>query len=242
MNRYQNAIAVIAALNLVLLMIFPPFLDYSLQRGTVRSFESFYFLLMAPPGRIIHQELLTIEIMFIVANALAAWLALNSTEGPDFQLSGSAMIRGFVWFAVANVAVILLFPPFEPYQSMVRGPQEGFDGFYFVFGDKRSRHFFAPLLYLELILLSIDLLVAWLVFGLLQRAVSAADHHIVEELHQIPPEKASAIVHEIEEVAHPHPAPHQLGRKEDRRKRQDPRYRGPDRRSGQDRRHLMAKA
>lgn len=242
MNRYQNAIAVIAALNLVLLMIFPPFLDYSLQRGAVRSFESFYFLLMAPPGRIVHQELLTIEVMFVVANALAAWLALNSTEGVDFHLSGSAMIRGFVWFAVANLAVILLFPPFEPYQSMVRGPQEGFDGFYFVFGDKRNRHFFAPLIYLELILVSIDLLIAWLVFGLLQRSVSAADHHIVEELHHIPPEKASAIVHEIEEVAHPHPSLHQLGRKEDRRKRQDPRYRGPDRRRGYDRRQLMSKA
>jgi hypothetical protein len=242
MNRHQKAIAVIAAFNLLLLMVFPPFLDNPLQRGVMRSFESFYFLLMAPPGRIIHQELLTIELLFVIVNALAAWLVLNGKEGAEVDPGEAATARGLAAFAIANFAVILLFPPFQPYPSMVRVPPEGFDGFYFVLGDKRHREFFAPLLYLEFILVAVNLLVAWLVFGLLRSSVSDADHHLIEELHHIPAEKASAIVHAIEEEAHPQPAPHELGRGKERRKGPDPRYRGPERRSGHDRRHDKPKA
>lgn len=243
MNRHQKAVAVMAALNLLLLLLFPPFLDSPMQRGTFRSFESFYFLLMAPPGRIIHQELLTIEMFFVFANALAAWLALNARDGAEIELGEKAALRGLAMFGAANIALVFLFPPFQPYQSLVRVPPEGFDGFYFVFGDKRHRALFAPFLYLETILIAINLLIAWLIFGLLHSSVSAADHHLIEELHHIPPEEARVIAHVIEEVAHPQPAPqHGLGRKEERRKRRDPRYRGPERRRGGDRRHEKPKA
>lgn len=232
-----------AALNLLLLLLFPPFLDNPIQRSAFRSFESFYFVLMAPPGRVIHQELLTIEMFFVFINVLAAWLALNGKDGAEIRLSESAALRGLALFGAANVALVFLFPPFQPYPSMVRVPPEGFDGFYFVFGDKRHRAFFAPFLYLEMILITINLLIAWLIFGLLRGTVSQADQHVIEELHQLPPEKANVIVHTIEEVAHPQPAAqHVLGRKEERRKRQDPRYRGPERRKGVDRRHEKPKA
>jgi hypothetical protein len=243
MNRHQKAIAVIAAFNLLLLMMFPPFLDNPLQRGVMRSFESFYFLLLAPSGRIVHQELLTIELLLVIANALAAWLALNAKDGGEIALGEAATVRGLAAFAIANLAIILLFPPFQPYPSMVRVPPEGFDGFYFVFGDKRHREFFAPLLYLEIILVAVNLLVAWLVFGLLRGSVSAEEHHLIEELHHIPAEQAHAIVHAIEEQAHPQaPPPHELGRGKDRRKGTDPHYHGPERRSGHDRRHDKPKA
>jgi hypothetical protein len=242
MNRHQKAVVVIAALNLLLLLLFPPFLDNPLQRGAMRSFEGFYFVLMAPAGRIIHQELLTIEMFFVFANVLAAWLALNK-DGAEIELGEAAALRGLALFGIANAAVLLLFPPFQPYPSMVRVPPEGFDGFYFVFGDKRNRQFFMPFLYLELILVAVNVLITWLVFGLLRGTVSAADHHLIEELHHIPPEKADAIVHEIEAVAHPPAAErHILGRKEERRKWQDPNYRGPERRKGIDRRHDKPKA
>jgi hypothetical protein len=243
MNRHQKAVAVMAALNLLLLLIFPPFLDNPIQRGAFRSFESFYFVLMSPPGRIIHQELLTIEMFFVFANALAAWLALNAKDGAEIHLTENAAFRGLALFGIANVALLVLFPPFQPYPSMIRVPSEGFDGFYFAFGDKRHRAFFMPFLYLEMILVAINLLIAWLVFGLLHGTVSAADQHLIEELHHIPPEQANVIVHAIEEVAHPQPAPqHVLGRKQERRKRQDPRYGGPERRKGRDRRHEKPKA
>ncbi len=238
MNRHQKAVAVMAALNLLLLLMFPPFLDNPLQRGVVRSFESFYFLLMAPHGRVIHQELLMIEMFFVIANALAGWLALNAKGGAEIHLSERGALRGLALFAVANLAILLLFPPFQPYPSFVRTPPEGFDSFYFLFGDKRSRHIFVPLLYLEIILVAINLLVAWLVFGVLRGTVSQSDQHLIEELHHIAPEKANVIVHAIEEEAHPQPAPQQvLGRRKERRKRQDPRYSGAERRSGRDRRH-----
>lgn len=240
MNRHQKAVALIAVFNLLLLMLFPPFLDHPIQQGAFRSFESFYFLLLAPAGRAIHQQLLTIEMLFVIVNALAAWLFLNTRDGGELQLSESVALRGIALFGLANVAVILLFPPFQPYPSVVRIPPQGFDGFFFAFGDKRARHFFVPFLYLELILLTINLLITWLVFGILRNSVSEEEHRVIEELHQIPVPKANAILHEIEDQAHPQPPAHQLGRKVDRRKGQDPRYRGPERRKGIDRRHHSA--
>lgn len=129
----------------------------------------------------------------MIANALAAWLALNTRNGAELQLGEMDALRGLALFGSANIAVILLFPPFQPYPSMVRVPPEGFDGFFFAFGDKRNRSFFAPFLYLELILVTINLLITWLVFGLLRNSVSN------EERHHIPAEKANAILHNIEE-------------------------------------------
>jgi hypothetical protein len=242
MNRHQNAVALIAVFNLLLMMLFPPFLDLPIQRDAFRSFESFYFLLLAPPGRVVHQELLTIEVLFVIANALAAWLFLNTRNGAELHLSDADALRGIALFGLANIALILLFPPFQPYPSVVRVPPQGFDGFFFIFGDKRSRSFFIPFLYLELILVAINLLVTWLVFGLLRNSVSSEEHHVIEELHHIPPEKANAILHKIEEEAHPQPPEPQFGRREDRRKRKDPNYRGPERRKGHDRRHAAAKS
>lgn len=238
MNKYQKAIVTIAAFNILLMLLFPPFVDNPLLRGIPRGFESFYFLPMAPAGRLIHSQLLTIEIAFVLANALAAWLALNRRPGEDGQMSDSAVWRGLAAFALSNVAIIGLFPPFGPYSSLVRVPEWGFDGFYFAFGDKRHRQLFVPFLYLEGILVGINLLVAQLVFGLLNRSVSPADQALIDIVHHTPPQKVDALVQALQADAPPAvPHPHHLGRHEDRRHHPDPDYPGPERRSGQERRH-----
>jgi hypothetical protein len=239
MNRYQKAIATMAALDILLLLLLPPFLDSPLQRGASRSFAGFYFLFMAPAGHGIDEPLLSIEILFVVVNALAAWLALTPKNGVSDHLADSALARGLLLFVVADLALILLFPPFEPYSSLIRTVREGgFDGFYFAFGDKRHRHLFLPFLYLEVIFVAINTLVAWLVFGLLRGTLSAADEQLVEAAHHIAPEKVDALLQVLEREASAKPEPQlRLGRHDERRHRQDPNYRGPERRSGRDRRH-----
>jgi hypothetical protein len=117
-------------------------------------------------------------------------------------------------------------------------PQEGFDGFYFVLGDKRHRHIFLPLLYLEVIFVAINLLVAWLVFSLIRGGLSAADQQLVEAAHRAAPERVDALIHGLEEPSAAKAEPSaQLGRKKERRRRRDPKYRGPERRDGHDRRN-----
>jgi hypothetical protein len=236
MNRYQKAVATMAAIDILLMLLFPPFLDSPIQRGVPRSFEGFYFLFMSPASRVIHEPLLSIEILVVIANALAAWLALATRNNTRFDVMAAA--RGLFLFGIVNLAVILLFPPFEPYSSLIRAArQEGFDGFYFFLGDKRHRQVFLPLLYLEVIFITINLLVAWLIFGLIRGTMSTADAHLIEAAHQVPPEKVAALIQVLENVSAAKPKPRwQLGRHDDRRHHRDPDYRGPDRRSGQERR------
>jgi hypothetical protein len=245
MNRYQKAIAAMAAIDLLLLLLFPPFLDNPMQRGMPRSFEGFYFLFMAPAGHHIDEPLLSIEILFVVSNALAAWLVLSERTNPANRsnaqpyVSEMAAARGLFLFGLINLSLIFLFPPFEPYSSVIRlMRQEGFDGFYFLLGDKRQRHLFLPFLYLEVIFVAVNLLTAWLMFSLIRGTTSATDEHLIEVAHHLPPEKIDALIHELEvESVTTTQALAPLGRKKERRLRQDPRYRGPERRHGHDRRH-----
>lgn len=239
MNRYQKAVATMAAINILLLLLFPPFVDNPIQRGAPRSFAGFYFLLLAPAGHSIDEPLLSLEVLFVVINALVAWLALTDRASDKSYLAETAAARGLFLFGVVNLVLIFLFPPFEPYSSLLRvASQDGFDGFYFVLGDKRHRHIFLPLLYLEVIFVAINLLVAWLVFSLIRGGVSATDEQLIQAAHRVAPDKVDALIHALEDNSAVDPGPaSQLGRHNERRRRLDPKYRGPERRGGNDRRN-----
>jgi hypothetical protein len=99
---------------------------------------------------------LTLQII-VVINGLIAWLLLDrqTAKGgmPEFRY-----MRAIGIFLAANLALLLAFPPFESYASMVKFAAANFDGFYFVAGDKRHRNIFIPLLYLEITLVVINTL------------------------------------------------------------------------------------
>lgn len=209
MNRYQKVVAIVAAVNVLLMLLFPPFLDNPMERWTARSFEGFYFLFMAPPGRSVYKDLLTIEVVFVLANALTAWLALNSKPGSRYRLATADIAGGLILFGTANLAIIGLFPPFEPYSSLVRTVQSGFDGFYFLFGDKKQRNIFMPMIYLECIVVAVNLLVAWLMLNIVSRGMTTVDEELVELAHRLQPaqeqELVEALRHEIEAASHRDP-------------------------------------
>ena len=238
MNRYQKAIVAMAVIDILLLLLFPPFLDSPLQRGVPRGFDGFYFLFMAPAGRHIHEPLLTMEVFFVVANALAASLFLAGSKDRQPALSEIALARGLLLFAVVNLVLILLFPPFEPYASLFRtARQEGFDGFYFMFGDKRHRQIFLPFLYLEVIFVAINILSAWLMLNPIRGTLSTADEHLIKAAHHLAPEKVNALLHVLEKEAATKPdAAAKLGRHNDRRQHHNPDFRSAERRTGRDRR------
>lgn len=238
MNRFQLVIVVVAAVNILLMLLFPPYLNNPLGLLTPRGFDGFYFFFAAPPNHPIQTDLLSIEILFVFANALAAWLGLADNGSAPSQ---AGITAGLVAFGVVDFAIVGLFPPFEAYQSMVRIPPVGFDGFYFIFGDKMHRPIFAPLLYLECILIAVDLLSAWLLLGIAGRQLSATDEELLEIAHHLPPEKLAALENAMRHQSH---APNdeeeaQIGRHGDRRHHADPNYSGPERRHG-DRRHHAA--
>lgn len=238
MNKYQRVVVIVMAVNIALMLLFPPFLDNPIRRGVLPSFEGFYPLLSAYGVRRIHSELLTLQVMFIVINGLIAWLILDrgAVKGdiPEFRYTRAAGM-----FVAANIAFIMLFPPFESYSSLAKFEAPTFDGFYFSLGDKRHRHYFIPILYLEITLVIIDSMVVWLLFNTVRRAELAAKEKIIELARALPPEQLAEVTASlrseyrlIETPQEPH-----FGAGPDRRRRQDPRYRGPERRVGGDRRH-----
>src|SRR3990172_4880504 len=89
MNKYQRIVVIVAAVNIALMLLFPPFLDNPIRRGVIPSFEGFYPLVSALGVKRIHNELLTLQIMFVVINGLIAWLVLDrqTAKGglPEFR-------------------------------------------------------------------------------------------------------------------------------------------------------------
>lgn len=240
MNKYQRIVVIVAAVNIALMLLFPPFLDNPIRRGVLPSFEGFYPLITTLGAKRIHNELLTLEIMFVVINGLIAWLLLDRQTAKG-ELAELRYTRAIGIFLAANLAVLLAFPPFESYASLVKYEAPTFDSFYFALGDKRNRNIFIPLLYLEIILVVINGLVIWLLFNTVLRAELFAKERILELAQALPPEQLAEVSKTLGYKAihpgneQPPQEPH-LGTGPDRRKYQDPRYRGPERRRGGDRR------
>ena len=158
MNRLQAIVLGVAAANIALMLLFPPYDSLSMGLGGMQSFDAFYFALDGHPGKVVNANLLLIELYWVIANAAFAWLLLGR-RGSEPLMSPRT---GVLVIGAANLVLALLFPPFENYASTLRFSSPHFDGFYFVFGDKANRRFYIPLLYLETVWILVNIAVMWL--------------------------------------------------------------------------------
>lgn len=235
MNKYQRVIVIVAAVNIALMLLFPPFLDNPIRRGVMPNFEGFYPLLTGLGSKAIHKELLTLQIMFVVINALIAWLLLDRPAArgllPDVRYT-----RAIGFFLFGNLLLLFAFPPFETYPSLFKYEPTSFDSFYFVFGDKRHRHFFIPLLYLEVMVVVINSLTLWLLFNTVQRGEIAAKDRILQLVRGLPPEDLEEVKKTLSyRVAIQNAHKHEFGAGSERRAQSASDF-SPNRRSGRDRR------
>jgi hypothetical protein len=219
MNRLQLTMLIAALANLALMLAFPPFNNQSLLRVGPASFDAFYPAFDAPVNATLNSGLLYLEIFFVLVNAVLAWLLLQGApqepSRPRFRWQSVLQ-----WLVVANLLLILLFPPFETQ------PDRAFEGFKFALSGSVQRGIFLPFLFLELFLLALDTAVLWLAFGLVARSDEAGGAEFAGE-----PESLAGA------DAAPGPDRHQIGRSDrDRRQGPDPHFSGPERRSGIERR------
>lgn len=243
MNKYQRLIVIVAAINALIMILFPPFYSRSLARTTIETFDGYYPLLTTFGFRPIHSALLTLQLMFLAANTLAAWLVLQPKRHHD-DIPSFRYAEAIGVFVLIDLALICFFPPFEPYQSLQKGVGGTFDSFYFVFGDRSKRPVYIPLLQLEVMWVIANALVVWLLFNAVRRNDDAARARILALAEALPDaelERISAeLKHRVEEhQAHatsPLNAHSDFGRGPDRRQHDPHGYRGPERRSGHDRR------
>jgi hypothetical protein len=164
MNKYQRLVIIAAVINSLIIVCFPPFLSQPLARGAMPGFDGFYPLTALFSGKPLFKELLTLQLMLVGINMLAAWLALSvkTRQGgtPKFSIA-----HGITWFSVINLLLIFAFPPFESHRTLLYGTSGGFDGFYFIFENNFRRTIFWPLLYIECSFVAINALGLLLFFS-----------------------------------------------------------------------------
>ena len=219
MNKFQLTVLIGALANLALMLMFPPFNSQSLWRAGPASFNAFYPAFDAPVNATLNSGLLYLEIFFVLINAVLAWVLLQGApqEPSRPRVRWQSVLQ---WLVIANLLLILLFPPFETQ------PDRAFEGFRFALSGSVQRGIFLPFLFLELFLLALDAAVLWLAFGVVARWEGADGAELSGE-----PESYS------EANAAPGPDRHQIGRSDrDRRHGPDPHFGGPERRSGAERR------
>jgi hypothetical protein len=78
---YQNAILLVVAANLTVILLFPPFqFYYAANSAPLPSFQGFYFIFMAGPTLIIVAPILYLEVIFVLFNGAALWLLFNRVK------------------------------------------------------------------------------------------------------------------------------------------------------------------
>lgn len=239
MNKYQRLIVVVAAIDLLILVLVPPFQDIPLARGALPSLAGFFPLVVAYPTRPIFAELLALELIFVAANALTAWLKVRSQGSHD--LPPIRIGRGIAAFVAVNLGIVLLFPPYQQYNMLARDIGASFDSFYFVFGGRSARPLFGPLLYLEIIFIVINALAIYLLFNTVRRAADQREEALLTLADHLDPDALAHLTAEMRAEAAAREVDRQLahfGRREgERRQTTTPPSGAAERRDGNDRRH-----
>lgn len=164
MNRHQRIAVAIAAANLLLMLLFPPFDYRSLATAFPPAFAGFYFAFSPPAHGQLNPTLLTLEVMVVLVNAAIAWWLLrdkaSSADHPRLRLQNAVLIATGV-----NLILMLLFPPFTMEYTLASPSPPIFEGFYFIFNQGPNQAIATGILYLEIIFILVNGGLFWLSFN-----------------------------------------------------------------------------
>ena len=161
MNRNQKIALALAATNLLLILLFPPYDQYSIASTKLPVFAGFNFAFAAPPFSEINSAVLALEAMVVLVNAGIAWLLLRDSP-PERRRLGFQ--NATLVFTGVNLVLMVLFPPFESVFAMTNATLPTFEGFYFIFSQKPSHVIVTTLLYIEVSFVLVNGAVFWLIF------------------------------------------------------------------------------
>lgn len=162
MTRPQWFVLCIAALNLLLVLLFPPHDYVGLQHGNVPTFDGFHYVFSDPPNRVLNEDFLALQIIVVLLNACLAWLLLRPRPVGKKRFGGNRYQRAVLWLVAANLVLVVLFPPFQNYAAITQAALPSFEGFYFLFADNSTRQIVATILYLEVMLILVNGGLLWL--------------------------------------------------------------------------------
>jgi len=157
MNKFQTVTILVAAINVLLMLLFPPY-DYLNAYRNIPYFDGFLPLFADHPNRVMNRDFLSIEILTVLVNAAIAWFLL----GKRARLRRRLDRRNLLLLGVAaNLLLALLFPPFQDHYTASKALLPAFDGFYFVFGDNSQRVVVTTILWLEVIFILLNAAILW---------------------------------------------------------------------------------
>lgn len=163
MNRHQSLALAIATVNLLLILLFPPFDQYSIASSKAPIFAGFHFAFLPPPLGEINVDLLALECLVVLVNAGIAVLLLR-----DRPAKASHRRIGYqnatLIFTGGNLLLVLLFPPFESVFALTNATLPTFEGFYFIFFQQPNHTIVTTLLYLEVAFILVNGAIFWLIF------------------------------------------------------------------------------
>ena len=163
MNRSQAIALIVAAANVALIALFPPFDTYSLGKNQLPVFGGFYFYFGRNNLMIVNSSLLFLELFVILVNAAIAVLLLRANK-PHVKRRSLSLQNATLIFVAINLVVILLFPPFESVFAMSNAAIPTFEGFFFIFARQQNHVIVTAVLYIEVIFVLINGAIFWLIF------------------------------------------------------------------------------
>lgn len=169
MNRNQAIALMLAAVNLILILLFPPFDTYSIASSKLPVFSGFEFYPRRAANMVVNASLLYLEIIVVLINACIALLLLR-TKTIELARRRISLQNATLIFVAVNLVVILLFPPFESVFAMTNAALPTFEGFYFVFARRPNHVLVSAILYIEVFLVLINGALFWLIFRELKPA------------------------------------------------------------------------
>lgn len=90
--NFQNAILITVAINLIVILLFPPFEDvFEVSRAIVPNFQGFYFIFDANPMHAIITPVLYEEVVFVLFNGVLLWLFFRKEKPPQEMTPKEAM-------------------------------------------------------------------------------------------------------------------------------------------------------
>lgn len=163
MNKNQLIALLVAAINLMLILLFPPFDTYSIGSSRLPVFTGFTFYSWHTDDMVVNLSLLYLEIFVVLINVGIAVLLLRSGRVVVNRRRVSLQNATLIVVAV-NLVVILLFPPFESVYAVTKAALPTFEGFYFIFAKQSNHVLVSTLLYLEVMLVLVNGAIFWLIF------------------------------------------------------------------------------
>ena len=163
MNRNQALVLAIAAANVIIILLFPPFDVYSIAASQLPVFGGFDFYFRRDQYMVVNTSMLVLELFVVLINTGIAILLLG-TKPPAVAQRRISLQNAALLAVGVNLVVIVLFPPFESVFALTKATLPTFEGFYFIFARQPNHVIVTTILYLEVVFVLVNGALFWLIF------------------------------------------------------------------------------